>query len=144
VARAAGGACLLEGGRKGSLITRIRRSLEGTQLRQHICIGSLKAGAVRPNGGQGARIACTTTGWETCGKAVKKPDHIADGRGSRARIPALINHGLDAFHLARDTLQAIPAGGNDIPLREGWGSQGDQGSKDNGAFPKFHDMLRHG
>jgi hypothetical protein len=52
-----GGAGLLESCGEGSLIARIGCRLEGTQLRHHISIGRLKAGAIGPNAGQGTGIA---------------------------------------------------------------------------------------
>jgi hypothetical protein len=136
-----GGAGLLESGAKGRLIADICRGLQGAKLGHHIAIGRFKAGTIGPDGRKGASIARAAPCRETRCEAIEKTNHLADRRSSWARITALIHHGLDAFHLPRDPLQAILPRGNDIALGQGRPRQGQKRSKNYGAFPKFHDTL---
>jgi hypothetical protein len=136
-----GGAGLLESGAKGRLIAGICRGLQGAKLGHHIAIGRFKAGTIGPDGRKGASIARAAPCRETRGEAIEKTNHLADCRSSCARITALIHHGLDAFHLPRDPLQAILPRGNDIALGQGRARQGQERSKNYGAFPKFHVIL---
>ena len=143
MAGATRGAGLLKSGTKGSLVASISRRLQGTKLGQHIRIGRFKAGPICPNGRQGAGVPGTTPRRETRRKAIKKTDHFGDGGGGGARVTPLIHYGLDTFHLARNALQAIAAGGNHITLRPGRGR--DRKHRDNGGgeFPGFLGVLQN-
>jgi len=110
---------LLKSSTKGGLVTSIGGRLQGAKLGHHISIGRFKAGAISPDGGQGAGLTRTTSSGKTRGKPFKKPDHVSNRHSGPTRVTALIHHGLDAFHVTSHALQAIPAGGNDITLGQG-------------------------
>jgi hypothetical protein len=143
MAGTASGAGLLESGAKGRLVARSGGRLKAAKLRHHIRICGFEAGPVSPNSCQGARITCTAARRETGRKAFKKLDHFSNAGGGSARVATLVNHGLDAFHLARNALQPIPPRGNDIALRQGRGCHGEYGGQGSSERPGFHGDLRN-
>lgn len=141
MAGAAGGPGLLKSGTKGGLITRICGGLKGAQLGQYIRIGRFEPGPIGPNRWQRVCITRTAACRETCGEAFKKTDHFADASTCRTRVATLINDRLDAFHLAGNAFQAIPAGGYNVPLSPSGYCERQDRDQRGGIFLKFHLFL---